>query len=93
MIGSIIGDCIGSVYEFENTKAMDFPLFTAKSSFTDDSVLTVATCEVLLNGSDYATVYRNYAKRFPRAGWGDSLTTGFTQVRQDRTIAMETDPL
>ena len=70
MLGAIIADCIGSAYEFESTKTMDFPLFTAKSAFTDDSVLTIGTAEVLLNGSDYATVYKAYAKRFPHAGWG-----------------------
>jgi ADP-ribosylglycohydrolase len=74
MLGAIAGDIIGSVHEFQNMKGMDFPLFSfggdRNSIFTDDTVLTVATCEVLLTGADYATVYKAYAKRFPSAGWG-----------------------
>ena len=40
MIGAIIGDVIGSVYETVATKSKDFPLFTKRSKFTDDTVLT-----------------------------------------------------
>jgi ADP-ribosylglycohydrolase len=40
MLGAIAGDIIGSVYEFEALKTKDFPLFVAKSRFTDDTVLT-----------------------------------------------------
>jgi len=42
MIGSIIGDTVGSVYEFNNIKTKDFPLFSEASTFTDDTVCTVA---------------------------------------------------
>jgi ADP-ribosylglycohydrolase len=47
MIGALAGDIIGSVYEFRNWKGgiNDFPLFTEKSTFTDDTVLSVATTE------------------------------------------------
>jgi hypothetical protein len=40
MIGAIAGDIIGSVYEFHYTKSLDFDLFTASSTFTDDTVMT-----------------------------------------------------
>ena len=45
MLGAIIGDIIGSVYEFHNTKRKDFHLFTPKSRFTDDTVMTLAVAE------------------------------------------------
>ncbi|MBQ9268953.1 MAG: ADP-ribosylglycohydrolase family protein [Oscillospiraceae bacterium] len=48
MYGAIIGDTIGSVYEFDNVKTKDFPLFSEYSSFTDDSVMTVAVAAALL---------------------------------------------
>ncbi len=42
MIGAIAGDIIGSVYEFDNYRRTDFPLFDPRCTFTDDTVLTVA---------------------------------------------------
>ena len=48
MLGSIIGDIIGSTYELRPVKRTDFPLFPQGSRFTDDSVLTAAVAEVLL---------------------------------------------
>ena len=54
MLGAIVGDVVGSVYEFNNYRGLDFPLFSPKSTFTDDSVLTFATAKVLLDGLDYA---------------------------------------
>ena len=48
MLGTIAGDFIGSVYEFNNTKDYDFPLFSEGCSYTDDSVVTMAVAEWLL---------------------------------------------
>ena len=56
MLGAIIGDIVGSPYELEvnNIKTVDFPLFSSNSHFTDDTVMTVAVAEGLINGySDY----------------------------------------
>ena len=50
MLGAIIGDVIGSSYEFHNVKTKDFELFTENSCFTDDTILTCATVEWLLTG-------------------------------------------
>ena len=47
MLGAIAGDIVGSIYEFNNRHTKDFPLFTAQSSFTDDTVLTVAVADAL----------------------------------------------
>ena len=42
MLGAIIGDTVGSAYEFHNTKEYDFTLFLGNSAYTDDSVMTMA---------------------------------------------------
>ena len=70
MLGAIVGDIVGSVYEWNNHKSKSFPLFAPKSYFTDDSVLTVALAQAILDGGDYAQVMRRYGKRYPNAGYG-----------------------
>lgn len=70
MLGSIIGDTIGSVYEWVRTKKTDFPLFSEKTDFTDDSVLTVATAHAILNEEEYGPVYRDFAIGYPGRGYG-----------------------
>jgi len=70
MLGAIAGDIIGSVYEGLPTKHKDFRLFTPNSTFTDDTVLTVAVAEAILTGCDYGHVIKSYARRHPRRGYG-----------------------
>ena len=70
MLGAIVGDVIGSPYEHANVKSLDFRFFAESSRCTDDSVLTVATADALLNGRDYADAYQEYFHRFPHAGYG-----------------------
>jgi ADP-ribosyl-[dinitrogen reductase] hydrolase len=72
MIGAIIGDIAGSTYEFSNCKETDIDLFPTGSTFTDDSILTIATADVLLSGGDYQTVYRRVARMHPdpKGGYG-----------------------
>ena len=43
MLGAIIGDIVGSIYEFSNIKTKDFPLFGKHCDYTDDSILAIAT--------------------------------------------------
>ncbi len=50
MLGAIIGDIVGSIYEFENHRSKEFPLFKDDSGFTDDSVLICATAAALVDG-------------------------------------------
>jgi len=45
MLGAIIGDIVGSIYEFYNTKSTKFDMFTPYSNFTDDSVMTVVVAK------------------------------------------------
>lgn len=70
MLGAIAGDIIGSVHEGAGTKTRDFPLFTPSSTFTDDTVLTVAVAEVLLEGGDFVDAFHDYFHRYPDAGFG-----------------------
>ncbi len=70
MLGAIAGDIIGSAFEWNRTKLYHFGLFTPASTFTDDTVLTVAVADCILHGKDYATTFREYGRRYPHAGWG-----------------------
>ncbi len=70
MLGALVGDIVGSVFEWNNHRSKDFPLFRPESLFTDDSVLTVALAETILQGSDFASVMRLYGQRYPKAGYG-----------------------
>lgn len=75
MLGAIAGDTIGSVYEFDNIKTKDFPLFVQRSTFTDDSVMTMAVARWLTQGSDrtQADLERSmvdFGTHFPDAGYG-----------------------
>ena len=79
MIGAIIGDVAGSIYEFNNHRSKDFPLFQANSDFTDDSVLTFATAKVLLDGGDYAATYQQFARAYPNRGYGGQFSKWIKQ--------------
>ncbi|MFC1938608.1 ADP-ribosylglycohydrolase family protein [Chloroflexota bacterium] len=70
MIGAIAGDIIGSVYESSGIKTTYFNTFSTYSTFTDDSVLTVAVTDCILHGKDYATTFKEYARKYPFAGFG-----------------------
>ena len=49
MFGAIIGDVVGSVYEWDNIKTKDFKLFNEKNFFTDDTVMTIAVAKSLID--------------------------------------------
>lgn len=73
MLGSIIGDIVGSIYEFHNIETKDFPLFSKNCGFTDDSILTIATAKWILEGgskSDSRNYYFRYAFNYPRPKGG-----------------------
>ena len=80
MIGAILGDMIGAPYEFDmGNKTKDFPLFSRRSEFTDDSVMTIAVAEALMKtlGKDdvsvrYAVIcsMQKWGRRYPYAGYG-----------------------
>lgn len=67
MIGSIIGDIVGSIYEFNNIRTKDFEFFSEEAEYTDDSILTLATAEAILDGNlnNAADYYAKYAEANP----------------------------
>ena len=70
LYGAIIGDMAGSIYEFNNIKYKPSDLLPSKAFFTDDTVMTVAVAEALLDDLDYAKNMRKWAKKYPNAGYG-----------------------
>lgn len=73
MIGAIIGDIVGSVYEWNNIKTKDFPLFSPRCFFTDDTVMTLAIAEGLMNGGSadaFIQAMKKYGRMYPDAGYG-----------------------
>ena len=70
MLGAIIGDTAGSVYEFNNIKTMDFPFFSEKSNYTDDSIMTMAVAEWLLKDPNHGmdtleASFISFARKYP----------------------------
>jgi ADP-ribosylglycohydrolase len=70
MIGAIAGDIMGSVYEHNQIKTKDFPLFHPRCCFTDDTVLTAAVADAILTGRPYEQSVREFGRRHPGAGYG-----------------------
>lgn len=81
MYGAILGDIIGSPYEFDRgNKSKDFPLFSRNSKFTDDSVMTLAVADAFLSiapNTEDAEIRRRliqsmqtYGRKYPYAGYG-----------------------
>ena len=71
ILGAIVGDVIGSVYEWNNVKSIDFPLFKPETTFTDDSVLTIATMKAILHKENYTKTYQEFGRNFPNRGYGE----------------------
>ena len=79
MYGAILGDIIGSPYEFDQgNKSKTFPLFSQKSTYTDDTVMTIAVAEAFMDAPDDDVIIRQrlietmhrYGRMYPDAGYG-----------------------
>jgi ADP-ribosylglycohydrolase len=70
LLGAIAGDVIGSPYEYAGQKSMDFPLFSPASRFTDDSLLTIAIADAIINQRRYLDCIRSYALAYPQSDFG-----------------------
>lgn len=70
MLGAIVGDIIGSAYEFNRQKSKGLELFTAQSDFTDDTILSVAVAEVILQGGSFVQAIKRYAQAYPNPTGG-----------------------
>ncbi len=75
MLGALVGDIVGSVYEFYNTKRTDFELFNDNSRYTDDSVMTLAVAKWLVEDEKHTIHYLIHCMQelghlYPYAGYG-----------------------
>lgn len=75
MLGALVGDIIGSVYEWKNTKSTDFDLFSDHTRFTDDSVMTLAVAKWLNEDKTHSLQYliecmQELGRKYPNAGYG-----------------------
>ncbi len=73
MLGAIIGDIVGSRWEFNPTNDYDFELFSEKNGFTDDTICTVAVADALIHGSnDYDKYIHEWCRKYPHpmGGYG-----------------------
>lgn len=74
LLGAVAGDIIGSAYEWHPVDDMDFPLFGPRTSFTDDTVLTVAVADHFVSGRPYADVIHRYGNDYPHRGYGGNFS-------------------
>lgn len=74
IIGAIAGDIIGSIYEFHPIKTKEFSLFSKKSTFTDDTIMTLAVAKWLLNDRDskeeLVKQLQYFGNSYPYGGYG-----------------------
>ena len=81
MLGAIVGDIVGSVYEWHNIYTKDFPLFREDCFFTDDTVMTCAVAEAVMNGgkqNDFIDAMKKYGAMYPNAGYGSKFLDWLT---------------
>lgn len=77
MLGAIIGDIVGSVYEFHNIKHKDFELFCEKCCFTDDTILTCATAEWLLTNKRPEELLKKWGELYKSRKYEDNKIEAF----------------
>lgn len=75
MLGAIIGDIVGSRFEFNPTNDYNFELFTDGCNFTDDTICTVAVADALLKGKDYGESIHDWCRKYPNpmGGYGGNF--------------------
>lgn len=76
MIGAIIGDYVGSAYEFHNTKDYSFEMITTQSDITDDSIMSIAIADAILQSKPYAERMRYWGNKYPnpKGAYGGSFS-------------------
>lgn len=86
MLGAIFGDMVGSVYEFNNTKRVDFPLLCKWSHPTDDTMMTLAVARALMNTwgrsddeirAGLVRSMQHLGRRYPNAGYAMTMNNKF----------------
>ena len=90
MLGAIIGDIVGSKYEFNNIKSKDFPLFSDDSTYTDDSIMTIAVAKALLRSREEKKDFKpilieemqTFGRKYPhpKGGYGMRFSHWLTDI-------------
>lgn len=90
MLGAIIGDIVGSKYEFDNTLDYDFEMFAEGSDFTDDSICTVAVADAILKGKTYKDSLLEWCRRYPspKEAMADDSRCGFILIIRSLMVAL-----
>ena len=75
MLGAVFGDIVGSAYEWDNVKTKDFPLRTPNTRYTDDSVMTLAVAQWLMEDPEHTEAgliktMQRFGRRHYKAGYG-----------------------
>ena len=70
MFGAIAGDILGSIHEFHPIKTKNFDLLNSECVFTDDTVMTAAVADSLMNKIPYVESLQMWGRKYPRAGYG-----------------------
>jgi ADP-ribosylglycohydrolase len=76
MLGAILGDIVGSIYEYNNIKTKDFKFLTDDSFFTDDTVMTIAVADALLKGGtadNFIDSMKKFGRLYPNADYGGNF--------------------
>lgn len=80
MIGAIIGDVVGSIYEFDNLRSKTFPLFKRESTYTDDTIMSIAVAEFIISDNLPSQArlvgqLHDWFKKYPDESYGARFTT------------------
>lgn len=75
MIGAIIGDIVGSRFEFDNHRSTEFEFFHPDCEFTDDTVMTVAVADAIMSGRSFGETLHAYGRKYPDRGYGGRFYT------------------
>ena len=70
MFGAVIGDIVGSRFEFDNYQAKDFEFWHGNCHFTDDTVCTAAVADILLRDKEPARTMRTWCREYPNCSYG-----------------------
>jgi ADP-ribosylglycohydrolase len=74
MLGALVGDIVGSLYEFKSHRSKDFPFFGDGADFTDDSVLTAAVADALINDHPPQKAIYQWSLRYPNRCYGNTFS-------------------
>jgi len=83
LLGAVAGDIIGSIREWDAVDSYDFELFTPGSKFTDDTVMTVAVADALLNKKDMTQTILQYGRDYPHRGYGGMFSAWLNANEQN----------